>query len=134
MDLGHERQRLVERDGEWSRLAATNGDVEAILSFWTDDATLLPPGMPPVVGKPALREYVNGSRSIPGFSIQWTTDQVEVSGDGSLAWILGSNVVEMDGEAGPVRSEGRVATVWRKEDDGIWRCCLDVWNEGPPAD
>ena len=27
---------------------------------WADDATVLPPGSPPVVGKPAIREFVAG--------------------------------------------------------------------------
>lgn len=133
MDLEEERQQLVERDTAWSALAASGGDVEEIVEYWTEDAVVLPPGMPPVVGKDALREYVAGSQAIPGFSIRWTTDSVDVSADGTMAWLLGSNVVEMDTEAGHLRSEGRVATVWRKEDDGAWRCCADVWNEGPDA-
>ncbi|QZY30310.1 YybH family protein [Nocardioides coralli] len=131
MDDDQERQQLIERDRAWAKLAESEGDVEEILEFWTDDAVVIPPGMPPVVGKEALRAYVEGTRTIPGFSISWTTDSVEVSADGSMAWILGTNLVEMDTEAGHVRAEGRVATVWRKEHDGTWRCCLDMWNDAP---
>jgi len=34
---------------------------ERILSYWSDDAVVLPPGLPAVVGKAALRQYVEGS-------------------------------------------------------------------------
>lgn len=133
MNLEEQQRRLRERDAAWSKLASSGGDVEEILDFWTDDAVVVPPGMPPVRGKDALRDYVTGSQAIPGFSISWSADQVELSADGSLAWMLGSNLVEMDGEDGAIRSEGRVVTVWRLEDDGEWRCCLDLWNEAPAA-
>ena len=87
--------------------------------------------MPPVVGKEALREYVAGSMNIPGFRISWTSDRIEVSEDGSMAWILGANLVEMNDEDGnPMAIPGRAVTVWRRESDGEWRCCSDIWNAG----
>lgn len=128
-----ERERLLERDRAWSELASQQGDVEEILDYWTDDAVVVPPGMPPVRGKDALRAYVTGTRSIPGFTISWHNDDVDISADGTMAWMLGTNVVEMEGESGLERSEGRVATVWRRESDGEWRCCLDLWNDAPGA-
>ncbi len=92
------------------------------------DAVVIPPGMPPVVGKPALREYVLGSMDIPGFRISWTTESIEVAADASMGWILGNNLVEMTGEDGrSLAMPGRAITVWRREDD-VWRCCADVWN------
>jgi ketosteroid isomerase-like protein len=70
MDLERERQRLLERDQEWAALAAAGQDVERILSFWTDDARIYPPGMPTVSGKAALRRYVEGALAVPGFHIR----------------------------------------------------------------
>lgn len=129
MDTAAHRRELEERDAAWSALASSGGDIDEILEYWTDDAIVIPPGMPPVVGKDALRAYVLGSMDIPGFRISWTTDQVDVSADGSMAWILGANLVEMTGEEGqPMAFPGRAITVWRREQDGAWRCCADVWN------
>jgi ketosteroid isomerase-like protein len=132
MNEDSERQALLKRDAEWAALAKEGRDVDRILSYWTDDAVVLPPGLPPVVGKSALREYVEGSLRIPGFSITWSSSDVTLSPDGSLAYMLGDNVVSMDGPDGASHgSKGRAVTIWRKEADGQWRCAVDLWNEGP---
>ncbi len=131
MELDTKVDELRERDAAWSRTASSGAGIDEILSYWTDDAVVVPPGMPPVVGKEALREYVAGSMNIPGFRISWTSDRIEVSEDGSMAWILGANLVEMNDEDGnPMAIPGRAVTVWRRESDGEWRCCSDIWNAG----
>jgi ketosteroid isomerase-like protein len=108
--------------------------VERVLSFWAEDAVVLPPGLPAVVGKEALREYVEGSMRIPGFRITWTTDDVTLSPDGNLAHMFSRNAVTMDGPGGtPQTTEGRAVTIWRREADGEWRCTVDIWNAEPAA-
>lgn len=128
MDQAAHREALEQRDAAWSALASTGGDVDEVVDYWTSDAIVIPPGMPPVVGTDALREYVAGTAHIPGFRISWTTRSVDVSADGSMAWVLNDNLVELTGENGePVAIPGRAVTVWRNE-DGVWRCCADIWN------
>jgi ketosteroid isomerase-like protein len=134
MDLERERQRLLERDAEWAALASKGQEVDRILSFWSDDARVLAPGLPPFIGKAALRSYVEGALAIPGFHITWTTSEASLSPDGQLAYLLSTNAVTMPGADGrPVTSHGRAVTVWRRGPDAEWRCTLDIWNGGPPA-
>jgi len=96
MDLDSERTKLLQRDAEWAALAAEGRDVEAILSYWTDDAVVLPPGLPAVTGKTALREYIQGSMQIPGFNITWASRDVVFSPDGNLAYMFSENRVTMN--------------------------------------
>ena len=132
MDLAAERIRLLRRDAEWSIAASEGRDVERILSYWTDDGVVLPPGLPAVVGKAALRQYVEGSMQIPGFRISWTSTDVTFSPDGNLAYMLSSNAATMDAPAGmPTTTKGRAVTIWRRESDGEWRCAVDIWNAAP---
>jgi ketosteroid isomerase-like protein len=134
MDLVSERTRLLRRDAEWAALASEGRDVEAILSYWTDDAVVLPPGLPAVIGKTALREYIQGSLQIPGFNITWSSTEVAFSPDGNLAYMLSDNSVTMNGADGkPAATAGRAVTVWRREPDGLWRCAVDIWNAPPAA-
>lgn len=127
--MSSDRVRLLERDAEWAALASEGRDVEAILSYWTDDAVVFVPGLPPVSGKEALRKYVLNSLNIPGFNMSWKSTDVQVSADGSLAYMFGQNKVTMNGPDGaPVTSEGRAVTIWRFEADGEWRCAVDIWN------
>jgi ketosteroid isomerase-like protein len=85
MDLERERKRLLERDAEWAALSSKGQEVERILSFWSDDARVFAPGLPPLSGKAALRSYVEGALAIPGFQISWTTSEASLSPDGQLA-------------------------------------------------
>jgi ketosteroid isomerase-like protein len=124
-----ERSRLLRRDAEWADAASEGRDVERILSYWTDDAIVFAPGLPPIVGKDALREYVRGSLQIPGFKINWTSMDVTLSPDGNLAYMFSRNAVTLNASDGtPATTEGRAVTIWRRESDGEWRCAVDIWN------
>ncbi len=132
MDLDSERTLLLQRDADWAAVASEGRDVERILSYWTDDAVVLPPGLPAVIGKTALRQYVEASMQIPGFRITWTSTDVTFSPDGNLAYVFSQNAVTMNAPDGaPSTTEGRAVTIWRRELDGEWRCAVDVWNAGP---
>jgi uncharacterized protein (TIGR02246 family) len=133
VDVAAERAALFSADKAWSE-AASRKDVERVLSFWTDDATVYPPGQPAVVGKDALRRYVTEGFGLPGFAIGWQTSSFEVAASGDMAYGVGTNVVSMtDPQGKAITERGRAVTVWRKEKDGRWRCVVDVWNAGPDA-
>jgi len=126
-----EENRILQRDAEWSAIASEGRDVERIVSYWTDDAIVIPPGFAPVVGKEALREYVRSSLQIPGFRISWKSTDAQVSPDGKMAYLLARNTVTMQGEGGkPMTMTGRAVTIWRREEDE-WRCAVDIWNDEP---
>ncbi len=132
MAVGSARDRLLERDAAWAKLASEGGTVDEILSYWTDDAIVIPAGMPAVIGKDALRAYVEGSLAIPGFRISWSSSDAEVSGDETLGFVLSSNEIAMDGPDGQrVINLGRAVTAWRRDADGEWRCAVDIWNAVP---
>ena len=132
-DAKAEEAKLLARDAEWSAAAAAGKDVEKIVSYWTDDALVLPPGRPAVEGKAALRAFVGDSLKIPGFQIRWKSEKVVFSPDGKLAYMRGANEMTVPGPDGkPMTLTGRAVTVWRVDADGVWRCAVDVWN-APPA-
>jgi len=132
MDLDAERARLLRRDAEWARVASEGRDIDRILSYWTDDAVVLPPAVPTIVGKTALRQYVESSLQVPGFQITWSSSDVVLSPDGNLAYMFSKNAVTLNGQNGaPVTMNGRAVTIWRREPDGEWRCAVDIWNSEP---
>jgi ketosteroid isomerase-like protein len=134
-ELSAEKQHLLERDAEWAMVASEGRDVDRILAYWTDDAVVVPPGFPPVIGKAALRDYVENSLRIPGFRMTWKSTDVKFSPDLKLAYMFAENTVTMNGPDGkPVTTKGRGVTIWRREPDGVWRCAVDIWNDAPQPD
>lgn len=133
-DLEKERAAILEADKEWSAAAAEGRDVDRIVSFWADDAKVFAPAMPVIVGKEAIRQFIQKSLAMPGFQIRWQTDEVVVTSDGSMAYATGTNVTKFQDEQGKeITVPGKSVTVWRKEPSGAWKCIVDIWNENPPA-
>ena len=128
-----EAGKLLKRDAEWAEVAAAGKDVDKIISYWADDAVVIPQGQPMVEGKDAIRGFVTGSLAIPGFRIHWVSDQVSFSPDGRMAYMRSTNEMTVPGPTGALMTvPGRGITVWRKDPDGQWRCVVDIWND-PPA-
>ena len=130
-NLAAEEAAIRTTDANWLA-AATSHNLEAILPFWADDATILPPGAPAVIGKQAIRQYVSGAFATPGFSITWKTDKVEVSQSGDMAYSTGSDRISLAGPDGkPVTEESRSVAIWKKQPDGSWKCVVDVMSPAP---
>ena len=55
---------------------------------------------------------------------QWC--RAVAAGGGDLGWTSGRYVATHTGPDGPVRSEGRYVTVWRRQPDGTWKVDLDT--------
>ncbi len=132
VDLMAEGEALMQISRDWSDLVAT-GDLDAILSGWADDAVMMPPGLPALEGKTAIREYVEAGMQVPGFQISWEPLAVHVAQSGDMAYMIERNVtVANDSLGNPVATYGKVVTVWRKDAEGAWKNVVDMWNEAPP--
>ena len=126
-----DQTQILRLDAEWSR-AAQALDIDRVLSFWSDDAIVFPPGSPALVGKPAIRQYVQKSFRTPGFGISWETTSVVLAGSHDLAYATGTNRVTFAGPDGKeIIVQGKAVTVWRREKAG-WKCAIDIWNDVPP--
>lgn len=133
VDLAKEEAAIRKTDADWLA-ASTAHDLERVLPFWADDATILSPGTPPIVGKQAIRQYVAGAFATPGFSISWKTEKIELSNSGDMAYSTGTDRVSFttpDGKS--MTQENRAVAVWKKQPDGSWKCVMDVMNAAGPA-
>jgi ketosteroid isomerase-like protein len=132
VDREEEGAALMELSREWSALVAS-GNLEAGMNFWADDALMLPPDMPILDGRAAIREYVESAAELPGFQISWEPLSVHVSESGDMAYMIERNVTELDDADGNrLTMHGKVVTVWRKDSEGNWRNVVDMWNAAPP--
>ena len=130
-DPASAREALMQASRDWAA-AAASGDLERALAYWTDDAIVLPPDQPAVVGKRAIREYLHRAASIPGFSITWEPELATISADGDMGYMIEHNRVTVADDAAALQTQyGKAVTVWRKQPDGSWKCVADTWNGNP---
>jgi uncharacterized protein (TIGR02246 family) len=111
-------------------VAAGNAhDIDAWLAFIADDARMLPPGAPPVVGKDAIRDLVNAFMSA-GVVVTHNLEDVVVSKGGDLAYVSYSYELTFTGPEGtPVTETGKDISIYKKDADGSWKLAIDMWSE-----
>lgn len=131
VDVDAEEQHLMELSREWSSVAAGD-DVEALMSYWADDAVMMAPGQPPLRGKEAIREFVSSAGSIPGFSVSWEPLEAHVSESGDMAYLIEQNQMTLPDSTGALMTRyNKVITIWEKQEDGFWKNVVDMWNSDP---
>jgi ketosteroid isomerase-like protein len=126
---------LRKQDEQWSAAAARN-DLEATLSFYADDAVVLPGNAPIAADKMAIRELWAGMLG-PGTAVSWKVTKVEVAKSGELGYLYGTYELTMKDPKGgsPVQDKGKLVEIWKKQADGKWKCIVDTYNSdlAPPS-
>jgi ketosteroid isomerase-like protein len=126
-------QALREADAAWSK-AAESKDLDKTVSYYSDDATVLPPNAPAATTKEAIRKVWQDMLATPGFVISWKATKVEVAKSGDLGFVSGTYELTMNDASGkPATDKGKYVEVWEKKADGKWKCGTDTWNSDLPA-
>lgn len=124
-------EALMQTSRDWAKIVAS-GDVEGILSYWTDDAILLQPDQRALIGKAAIRQMVEGSMKNPSFSITWGPESAVISKGGDMGYLVEHNRITFADPTGKMRTRfGKSVTIWRKDASGAWKCVVDTWNSSP---
>ncbi len=122
---------IRDLDAQWSKTAAAN-DLDGTVSYYSDDAILLPPNAPIATSKQAIRASW-ASLLGPGVSVSWKVSKVEVSRSGDLGYLIGTYLVILkDPQGKPVTDQGKLVEVWKKQPDGKWKCVADTYNSDLP--
>ena len=122
--------RQVDRD---IVVAGNAHDIEGLLDCLADDARMLPPNGPPVVGKDAIREVLSVFIS-PDFQVRHDLDEVVVSRGGDLAYVSYSYELTFTGPEGtPVTEKGKDLSIYKKDAGGPWKLAIDMWTSTEPA-
>lgn len=131
VDRDAEAQELMNLSREWSEVAST-GNIDSMMTYWADDAVMMAPGQPPLRGKEAIRSFVEASGQLPGFEVNWEPLSAHISNDGSMAYLIEKNQMAYNDSLGNrVVENNKVVTVWRKNEDGVWKNVIDMWNSDP---
>ena len=123
---------IRDLDAQWAKTAAAH-DLDGILSYYSDDAVLLPPNAPVASTKDAIRTIWT-ELTAPGVSISWQVSKVDVAKSGDLAYSTGSYTLAMqDPEGKLISDKGKFMEVWKKQPDGQWKTVADTYNSDLPA-
>lgn len=107
--------------------AVNTGQADAVAALYTDDAVLMPPEMPAITGREAIRATFAGMMAAsPGMRIAFQV--LDVTANGPLAVERGTWTISAptpDGAATELR--GKYLIEWHRI-AGEWLIARDIWN------
>jgi uncharacterized protein (TIGR02246 family) len=129
VDADQEIRRL---DEEWGNAASTK-DLEAVVSFYADDGSLVWPDTAPVHGSAAIRTaWMGVFHDYQGLKLKFTPERIDISESGDLASDYGRVDFGYDGDAGPVQLIAKYVVVWKRV-NREWKVLYDCYNMNEAA-
>ena len=131
--LAADEQALRDADAQWSK-AAEAKDLDKTVSYYADDAIVMPPNASAATTKEAIRSAWKEMLTTPGAAISWKATKVQVAQAGDLAYVSGTYEETMTDASGQsVKDHGKYVEIFKKQADGTWKVVADIWNSDLPA-
>ncbi len=109
--------------------AARRGDYAGWSGLLTQDAVVMPPGLPAIEVERGLRQLFDARPE----DLEGGAELLEVEVRGDLAIVRGRYLLRGSGADGPIEDTGKMLEVWRRQQDGRWLLARDIWNSDLPA-
>ena len=134
VDLSAEEAKVREAENTQMKSWAAK-DVDKVLNFYADDATLMTPGVPAMKGKDAMRPVLKTLVSDPNFKLDFSAQRVEIAKSGDVAFSQGTYtmVVTDPKSKKPITDKGSYVTGYKKQADGSWKAVSDINESELPA-
>jgi uncharacterized protein (TIGR02246 family) len=115
-------------------LAAINsGDLDTIVSLFTDDGVYMLPNEPPVIGKAPIKSRLQMDLDNFNFTETWSSEEIVVFGD--WAFDRGTSKVTITPKQGgqPVEDVGKYIWILKRQSDGSWKYARAMWLRITPT-
>jgi ketosteroid isomerase-like protein len=107
-------------------VAAFNaGDGATVASFYSEDATLFPPGGERIDGRSAIQTFWQGAID-SGMKID-DLHAIEVDSRSDIAGEVGVFILSVHSDSGPVKVPGKYIVIWKRSGH-TWQLHRDIWN------
>ena len=128
IDYEAEAKALMETSRAWAQSQSN----EEYLSYWTEDAQLTQSGQPTLRGHEEIMGMLESTNDIPGFSVMWEPYEAQISESGDMGYLLEKTYFTMNDSLGNAMTQYfRTVTIWKKQEDGSWKCVVDQLSEDP---
>ncbi len=119
-------RQAIERGNQQFMEAFGRGDMAGVARLYTEDARLMPPGMPAMQGRAAIQQFWQGAAQMGIHGVDLRTEEVQSTGD--TAWEIGQATLHIRSESGQETTDtAKYVVVWAHQ-GGSWTLAVDIWN------
>ena len=126
-------KKTVDDFNAASKQCMMGGDMQKVLAFYDDNAMEMPPNMPAVKGKDAIKAFYEQmmKSEMKMTAVDFTT--VDLQASGTIAHEIGTYDMSMSaGKMGAMKDKGKYIALWREQADGTWKVTAETWNTDMP--
>jgi ketosteroid isomerase-like protein len=130
VNIKAEEDVIRKLEADWTIINKTK-DIEKYIDMYASEAVIIAPNAPVCVGTEAIQAKIAtifaDTSAVLWDTYSWTSEKVEVSGSGDLAYVIGSNQMDIKTPDGIIENKGRGVDIWKKI-NGEWKAVLSIWN------
>lgn len=124
---------IMKADSAWDK-ASEAKSTDGWLSFYSDDAIMMPPGENVCKDKASRETSIKKMFATSGVSLRFQATKVEVSKMSDLGYAVGVyQWSSKDANGKDYHETGKYCETWKKQPDGNWKCIVDIWNADMPV-
>jgi len=113
--------------------AVNSGNWDDYLAFYADDAVIMAPEQPVVIGKEAIRTWTETGFAEDDSQLSSTVEDVRVSGDWAFQRLSYQQSSTPKEGGDTTTGVGKWVIIWQRQADGSWRISTEIWNTDAPA-
>ena len=122
-----DEKAIRELDTAWTK-AAQDKNVDKAVSYYADDAMMMPPGAPIATTAEQRRAAWQNLLSDPNMTINFGPTKLEVAKGGDMAYDVGWTEVKTTKAGETTTERGKYIVVWKKI-NGQWKVVADTFNQ-----
>jgi uncharacterized protein (TIGR02246 family) len=112
--------------------ALSDGDTTAVARMYADDARLVAPSAELVEGREAIEAFWRAGLEVGVRELE--LDAIDLDRTGCVAYEVGTYVLRVESEGGPVVDSGKYVLVHKRQHDGAWLRAVETFNpDAPPV-
>ena len=105
-------------------------DLQGYGDMYTTDALRMPPGVPDLSGKEAIKQEFLAQTANQDIHPVLTADEIQVMGD--FGYVIGTAMPTIYPKDGSPAKQFKFRGVWlTKKEQGHWKIDRQIWNEKP---
>ncbi len=109
-------------------------EVERVLTFYADDAFVLPPKGPSAEGKEQIGQFWSQLVRDQGYVFRWKSTRIGAAKSGDLAYEFGTYEMALKDAKEKPASQGKFLAVWRKQGSDNWKMVAQMfYADGYPS-